>query len=141
MLDPTEITQVYKITTLVDITKTNVVSNGRKTKERYQQSNFETLWQVVQLRIQPELIRVSAEGSKNLKNYNFGKKFKDKKKIWEIIFEVDQSNPFGRNFEGLYNDFDGVPFINNLDDNVKFSNSVFNCSDDRHKNLYCELVM
>ena len=141
MLDPTEITQVYKITTLVDITKTDVVTNGRKTKERYQQSNFEIFWQVIQLRIQPELVRISAEGSKDLKNYNFGKKFRGKKNVWEVIFEVEKSSPFGKNQEALYDDFNNVPFIDNLDENSKFTNAVFNCTDEQNKNLHCELVI
>jgi len=141
MLDPTNTRQVYKITTLIDITKTNVVRNGNNSKERYQQSNFETLWQVIQLRIQPENIKDPSMRSMNLKQCKFGSKFKGNKNIWVFIFEVDQSDPFGRNFDGLYGDFNGVPFINNLDENVKFTNSVFNCTDEKEKNLCCELVI
>lgn len=141
MLDPSEITQVYKLTTLVDITKTDVVNHGRKSKERYQQSNFEILWQVLQLRVQPELVRITAEGPMNLKNYNFGKKFKGKKKVWEVIFEVEKSNPFGNDQEALYDDFNKVPFIDHLDENSEFTSAVFNCTDDLDKNLHCELVI
>ena len=140
-LNPEETKQVYKLTTLVDVTKTDIVSNGKGTKERYQQSNFEILWQVIQLRVQPELVRVSAEGPKNLKHFKFGKKFKGKKNVWEIIFEVEQSQPFGREQEALYSDFDRVPFINNLDEDAKFTNSVFNGTDEEDKNLHCELVI
>lgn len=141
MFDPHGTRQVYKLYTLIDITKTNEVKNSKATKERYQQSNFETLWQVIQLRIQCEITRVPKKIPGDMLDYKFGTSFKGKKNVWEFVFEVDQDQPFGKNFNGMYGDFDGVPFINNLDDNAKFPNTVFNCTDDKIKNLYCELVI
>jgi len=132
---PTDIKHTYAIYTLADITNTN--QRHGDSKERHQQSNYETLWQVIQLRIQPELIEVSID--KLNKDHVFGSKFKGDKKVWKLLFNVDQSGPFGEDNEGLLSDIDGVPFINNLDNNAKLD-GVFNCFDEKNTNTYVKLV-
>ncbi len=107
-----------KCTTLFDITRTNV-SNRRQwlqitpeggQKERNQQSNFETVLQVISLRCQPENITDPVKGNSG---------FWGKTKAWQFSFTIEQpaillqdGDPVGV----LKIDCEGVPMIVGLDE-------------------------
>ena len=115
--------------TLFDITKTNV-SNRRRdleldnsmSKQRSQQSNFETLLQVISLRSQPEDITDPEKILLNLSLDNrWGKKYKSKGKIpaWSFSFTVNATAVFATNenkLGHLLSDCNGVPMIVKLDE-------------------------
>lgn len=119
--------------TLFDITNTGVLNRARPTEEqdyeewsikRNQQSNFDTVLQVISLRSQPEVITTPVKIFLGSKNEELFQKFfgflylpmLDNTEIpcWTFTFEVQHSSVFedGINELGaLYNDCDGVPMI------------------------------
>lgn len=121
--------------TLFDITKTNV-SNRRKTmdivsseiiKQRNQQSNYETVIQVISLRALPENISEPKVTKMVDKNVN----------CWEFQFEVLQNSVFndGDNELGnLYTDCNGVPMIVGLDESKNLT-PILN-----KDNIYFEII-
>lgn len=134
-----------KCFTLFDITKTNI-SNRRQflttdtkfVKERNQQSNFETILQILSLRTQPENITdpqiIFTDGvfwNSNIKEEKF--------KTWVFTFEVNQSSVFKIKDDDLGSlklDCVGVPMILNLDENTELNNTL-NYSD--KKNIHFEV--
>lgn len=134
-----------KCFTLFDITKTNI-SNRRQflttdtkfVKERNQQSNFETILQILSLRTQPENITdpqiIFTDGvfwNNNIKEEKF--------KTWVFTFEVNQSSVFKIKDDDLGSlklDCVGVPMILNLDENTELNNTL-NYSD--KKNIHFEV--
>ena len=129
--------------TLFDITKTNV-SNRRKTmdivspeviKQRNQQSNYETIIQVISLRALPENISEPKIIKTKLSEWKFSDQ--SSANCWEFEFEVLQNSVFcdGPNELGkLYQDCDGVPMIVGLDE-VKNLSPVLS-----HNNIHFEII-
>lgn len=135
-----------RISTLFDITKTNI-SNRRNqldyvnnTKERSQQSNFETILQVISLRSQPEDITdpVIETGKPTF----CGAKYTSPKyKFWTFTFTVNYSSIFnnGSNeFGYLEEDCNGVPMIVNLDETGTLI-TVLDCGSE-YRNIFFEAV-
>lgn len=114
-------------TTLFDITRTGA-SNRRQhldqpqyvTTARNQQSNYETVIQVISLRSQPEEISVPVilETSPALWGTNYsGKKFK----TWQFTFTVENQAVYsgtGGILENLFNDCQGVPMAVGLGESL-----------------------
>lgn len=141
-----------RCTTLFDITKTNV-SNRRKNleisnntlqnKERNQQSNFETILQVISLRSQPENITDPEKIQLNLeKDARWGKKYKSKNKIfgWTFTFTINHSNVFNLNDDKLGNlllDCNDVPMITKLEEFENIHNTLSTHID--NCNIYFEI--
>lgn len=129
--------------TLFDITKTNV-SNRRKTmdivtpeiiKQRNQQSNYETIIQVISLRALPENISEPKITKTKLSEWGFSAN--TNVNCWEFEFEVLQNSVFsdGPNELGkLYQDCDGVPMIVGMDE-AKILTPVLN-----HNNIHFEII-
>lgn len=121
-----------KCITLFDITRTNVNSKRLTTteidvitynKQRAQQSNFETILQVISMRSQPEDITDPVkEHIKFSKNNIWGSEYKNKKSlipVWAFNFTVNHDEVFENNISKLGNLFDdcnGVPMIVNLEE-------------------------
>ena len=147
-----------KCFTLYDITRTNVsyrkkfadnMSPGER-KARNQQSNLETILQIVNMRSQPENISESEcieVKTADLARYDFGYIFSKKYlkqatvKIWSFTFTVEHPEVFnnGRNELGnLLSDCDQVPMIIGLDETVKLSTQL-NLTDES-RNIYFEMV-
>lgn len=139
--------------TLFDVTRTGVNYRNRfdtrtdadLTKQRNQQSNFETILQVVSMRSQPEDITDSEciEVSINeLSKYNFGylydKKYLrgvDKISVWKFTFEVDRVAVFdnGVNELGhLIQDCERVPMITGLGETLKLFNHIDTTDENRN---------
>jgi hypothetical protein len=142
--------------TLFDVTKTGINFRNRfdtKTdptllKQRNQQSNFETILQVVGMRSQPENISDSEILSvkiDELSKYNFGylysKKYLKNVKtvtLWKFTFEVDRVAVFDNGITELgylLQDCDGVPMITNLEETVKLSNHLNILDENRNINF------
>jgi hypothetical protein len=118
-----------KCVTLFDITKTNI-SNRRNlfsdnvpglVKQRNQQSNLETLLQVIGLRSQPEDI-TDPEVITAPKEYWSSAYNKKTVKSWEFTFTVGHKEIFRNDSDELGNlksDCNGVPMIIGLDEGVE----------------------
>lgn len=138
----------YSCYTLVDITKTNVLStfnpselpfvdganHGITTEEewnvsRNQQRNWETLLQLIGLRTQP--MEISAPTSLNniaLKQYKFGKHYTSNETVWTFTFGVEHTNVFATPEDplgALRKDIDHVPIITGLLETADINPPVF----------------
>lgn len=118
-------------TTLFDITKTNAssrrnrldsdFSNDSLSKERGQQTNFETLLQVLSMRAQPENITDPEKSMTKLSDGVWGNEYRNKTKIpqWQFSFTVDQISSYSDSITelgGLQRDCIDVPMVTNLEE-------------------------
>tara|TARA_B110000503_G_scaffold117004_1_gene176571 strand:+ start:4107 stop:4493 length:387 start_codon:yes stop_codon:yes gene_type:complete len=125
----------YKLTTLVDITESNI-RRGNDKLSVGQQSNYDTLIQVIGLRANPDPIKLIHQHD-SITTLGFGKSFKGKQKFWEFTFEVPD---FSISVDNLKSDFYLVPIVNNLTESVKFNINVFNTLDEQFVNVVFEEV-
>ena len=129
----------YHAYTLVDITKTNVVSySPEKEKLRNQQRNWETVIQILSLRAQ--LITLDYLGSKvdDVKNYSFGVEYTGQHRIWSFEFGVEHESIFAIDHDrygSLKNDFRIAPIILGLEETAKPTVALFYPSGE-FKNIY-----
>jgi hypothetical protein len=117
--------------TLIDITRTNVNSRRNRldtdggvndiVKRRGQQSNFETILQVISMRAQPEDITDPEKAMKSLKDEDWGTEYRNSTKVpvWEFSFTVAYEEVFSNGTDKLaflVEDCTGVPVITKLDE-------------------------
>jgi hypothetical protein len=119
--------KLFKIHTLVDITKSNVTSGGGQ--QRDQQRNWDTLLQVLSLRTQihnidgPHLLS-GVHPSK----FKLGHNHRGEHNVWEMGFVLEFDYVFGppeNPFEILASDFENVPIITGLTETIKIVPPVF----------------
>lgn len=106
----------YVLYTTVDVTQTNVKI---KTKlddwslQRNQQRNLDTVIQTLSLRSQPSVITVQHfEG--NPLSYGLGKNLPEICKVWEVLFDAEHYEVYGKKCELALKDLNYVPIINGL---------------------------
>lgn len=126
----------FRIYTLVDITETHA-RKGDETKLVRQQQNFLTILQTIGLRVNPTYIKPPSMFNDTPNKYNLGSKFKGKQNIWEFVFEIEYEGAL--DIDMLINDFNLIPFIDDLDETVKFENAHFITRDSNINNIYFEL--
>lgn len=123
----------FKLYTLIDITETGARRGEDPLKVR-QQQNFLTVVQTIGIRANPEITTSPVVEKLNLSKLNFGSEFKGTKPVWSLDFE------FGLNqyhtIEQLIQDFDCVPIIGELTENIKPTNWVFRTTDDAQRNIF-----
>lgn len=126
----------FKLTTLVDITETNI----RKGPDKIaigQQSNYDALIQVIGLRSNPEPLRVQ-QCAGPLTDLGFGTSFKGSRhNYWEFMFQVPDAST---TVDNLKNDFHLVPFVKELTETAKINISVFNTRDESLTNVVFEQI-
>lgn len=141
-----------KCQTLFDITNTGISFRRNNLeseldlshdveKMRNQQSNFETILQIIGLRSQPENISIPVQKSEK-GDIRWGSIYKNKKiSVWTFEFTVNNIAVFRNNddeLEFLYKDCQNVPMIINLDEN-KNIDSILRIDSD-NKNIYFEVL-
>jgi hypothetical protein len=147
-----------KCYTLYDITKSNItfrkkfaeIVNEDERKSRSQQSNFETILQIINMRSQPENIseveRIQVD-VKKLDEYKFGYLYqRDHKKVktatvWKFMFSIEHPDAFHNGIEELGNllaDCEQVPMISGLDESFALPPQMNITSE--LKNIYFEIV-
>lgn len=114
--------------TLFDITRTDVTSRRNRLetdtgnqKQRLQQSNFDTILQIVSMRTQPEDITYPEKSMVSLKSGDWGSKYSSKSKIpvWQFEFTVANGEVFNDGITPLGNlqrDCLDIPMVVNLDE-------------------------
>ena len=148
-----------KCYTLYDITQTNVNFRKKNTeivpademKKRSQQSNFETILQIINMRSQPEEIsesELTVINIDDLKDFNFGYLYEksynktiSKINVWSFTFSVDHADVFNNGINdlgSLSDDCNQVPMILRLEETFKLSNQM-NISDEQ-RNIYFEVL-
>lgn len=138
-----------KCSTIFDITKTNIsnrrqhlseISDVNLTKMRSQQSNFETILQIVSLRSQPENISNPVKKIISLTS-DWGSSYNSKNiVIWTFKFTVITESVFcgeKHSLEKLYNDCEHVPMIVGLEEQYSLINQLR--IDDVYRNINFEI--
>jgi hypothetical protein len=146
---------VMKITcyTLFDVTRTGINFRNRfdtstspeLAKQRNQQSNFETILQVISMRSQPENITDSVRVDvkiEDLNQFDFGYLYTKKYlkntptiSVWSFDVEIEQIAVFNNGITELgflLADCENVPMIINLDEQVKLSNHLDTTDENRN---------
>jgi len=123
----------FKMNTLVDITSTG--ARRGEGKSYHQEQNYMTVVQTIALRANPENVCIYTE-KQTLKSSLFGKKFKGNHTVWCMEFDIEYEN--ATTIEILENDFNFVPFINNLEETAEFENSVFVTKNPDNNNVFFE---
>lgn len=140
-----------KCTTLFDITRTGTntrrqehgVTDLSYQKKRNQQSNFETVIQLIGLRSQPEDVSYPEKTMMTPIKSNMGTEYSTKSKIpvWTFTFIIDQPEIF-EDDEGklgkLVQDCSGVPMITGLEEWSKLGKILETSVDLR--NIYFEVI-
>jgi len=113
----------YQIITLVDITRSNPPRTSSDTRLLGQQSNFNSLLQVLNIRS-----NISYEQPPVIDSGRLPEPFTGKGMYWTFEFETERDDVYkqGNDQTGLLKqDLDGVPIIDNLDNTVDFKLPVF----------------
>jgi hypothetical protein len=119
----------FDIYTLVDITNTGAKRNQDPYAYK-QYQNYLTVLQTIGLRVNPVVEKDPAL----VKDHPaFGKKFVGEQKVWKLPIEIEYEGAL--NIDMLVNDFSLVPFIDGLDETVKFQQCVFDTTSNDFKNI------
>jgi hypothetical protein len=127
--------------TLVDITQTGDVSSINSTA-RNQQRNWETLLQVLGLRVQIITMSVPEVLTLDVTNSKFGSSYTGQQAVWTFKFGVEQDGVFAnstRPFGTLESDFVNVPIITGLTETATISTPMFIVSG-ADSNIYFEPI-
>ena len=124
------------IKTVVDITETHQNKNDGS-KEYQQQCNFNSLLQIIGIKINPYYSQSPQEHSIDIDN-EFGSNIKGEHSVW--TFEVDVEYEGGISKEDLLELFDLIPVITDLNETVKINKNVFHTKDKKYKNILFEIV-
>ena len=108
------------IQTLIDITETGVRKGPDKIAVG-QQTNWDTLIQVMGLRANPEPQQGSMK-KVDISEYNFGSLYKGKHNVWTYEFWLPEGSI---SIDNLKDDFDLVPFIADLEESIASEMHVF----------------
>lgn len=128
----------FRLTTLIDITKTGA-RKGEDPEKYKQQQNFLTVLQTISMRANP-IINSDPEviELESLSGQKFGNKYKGPNRVWSLDFEFESDGH--HNLEMLMQDFELVPIITNLTETVKIDSPVFITNDPKNKNIVFETV-
>ena len=119
-------------------------------RARNQQTNFETILQIVNLRNQPENITDSeceVVKTADLLKFKFGSEYSSKiikqktVRVWSFMFSIDHPSVFDNGLNQLGNllsDCERVPMIVNLDETVELP-SQLNITAEQ-QNIYFEIL-
>jgi hypothetical protein len=117
----------YVAYTTVDVTQTNVKTKSNDDDwnlQRNQQRNLDTLIQTLALRSQPVNIEVMCFEAVPT-SVGLGPNLPEVAKIWQVTFDVEHFEAFGKNCELALKDLNYVPIINGLTETVPAFPMVF----------------
>jgi hypothetical protein len=127
----------YKITTLIDITRTNPDRTETDQLKLAQQANFNSLIQAIGLRANPEWLSNPKQLSGRLPE-----PFEGKGTYWIWQFDVEREDVFldGINPVGLLiKDLHGVPVISDLSNTADITPAAFQ-TNNGNTNTYVEII-
>ena len=126
----------FKVTTVIDITETNVRRGEDKKKEK-QQANFNAMFQTIGLRVNVDPISLT-ESVVDVKGLGFGDAIKGKQRVW--VFEFENPYEGALSYDMLVNDFDLVPIITDLDETANINNSIFCTNHPNDTNIIFSII-
>ena len=122
----------FQLLTLVDITRTNA-RRGDDPRLQRQQQNYLTALQTISLRANPIINSAPTSEEKSIKDLGFGSKYTGKQRVWKLNFGFESDEQ--HNLDYLVHDFNYVPIIDSLDENVNFADAAFITTSAEHKNI------
>lgn len=129
--------------TLVDITATGANHKLGNRQEKNQQRNWETVFQVINLRTQCSIIaQPTTPKLVNLDVHQFGSYYSGHHNCWKFIFSSETTDVFGPVEDPtriLRQDFDNVPVIKDLTESVALIDPVF-YTDGILRNIYFRVL-
>ena len=144
----------YNVHTLVDITengnlkqafpfqtvsKEMIHDKQSLTIARYQNNNFTTLLQLLQMRGNITWEKPPTKLNQPIANMRFGSAYEGKQNSWHFQFFTEQPDVYGEPTEPtaqLINDFDLVPILSFCKETVTFPSNAFVTQDYRTINTY-----
>ena len=125
----------FELTTLVDITKTNA-RRGEDKIAYGQQQNYMSVVQTLGLRTNVE---ISDPVFKKQKAVGFGSDYATKTlNVWRCTITVEQDE--SHSVEMMQQDFNLIPFIKDLNENVNLTEAVFWTSDAKKCNILFKML-
>ena len=125
----------FELTTLVDITKTNA-RRGEDKIAYGQQQNYMSVVQTLGLRTNVE---ISDPVFKKQKATGFGSEYATKNlNVWRCIITVEQDE--SHSIEMMQQDFDLIPVIKDLNENVNLKEAIFWTSDPKKCNILFKIL-
>jgi hypothetical protein len=129
----------YRAYTLIDITETKVLTQTiEQQKQRNQQRNWETIYQLLSLRAQLLEFNCMPVVSADVAEYSFGINYVGIHNIWEFDFAVEHEDVYAFNndrYGTLKDDFKIAPIILGLDETASPPLPLFYASG-VNKNIY-----
>ena len=118
-----DLTYHYTAYTLIDITKTDILVNSiDNQKQRNQQRNWETVYQLLSLRAQLLTFDYLGKVVDDVDKYSFGIDYTGKHAIWKFEFSVEREDIYSLDHDRygtLKDDFKIAPVILGLDETAK----------------------
>lgn len=125
----------YKMYTLVDITETGERKGPNKLAVG-QQTNWDTLIQVIGLRANPEPSSVTQK-EELITDLKFGNSYKGKHKYWIFEFVMPEGST---SISALKDDFNFIPFISGLTETFTSDIDIFITKDSKTCNVIFETI-
>ena len=129
----------YRAYTLVDVTRTDVLSQSAALqKQRNQQRNWETVNQLLSLRLQLMEFNYLTATVDDVKDYAFGINYAGAHNIWQFTFAIEHEGVYAYEndrYGTLKDDFKITPIILGLDETAKPPLPLFYASGP-DKNIY-----
>ena len=136
--------QFIEVKTLVDVTDTKVnrPRDGLQV-EHDQYRNFTTLKQCLEIRSNIIFESSPSVETVDVKDLEFGSKYKGKHQIWTFRFSPERSGAYteGNNeVASLTDDIHSVPVIKNLKETINMDTAIFDLKDPANKNTIIKAI-
>jgi hypothetical protein len=127
----------FKLLTLIDITATGA-RRGDDYMQVKQQQNYLTVVQTIGIRSNPEIANLPKKQLIDVSTAGFGSAYTGEKSVWSLDFNfgLNQSH----NLDMLKTDFDLVPVIGDLNEDIKIEDWVFRSNDATLRNIVFTLI-
>lgn len=127
----------FKLLTLIDITATGA-RRGDDYMQVKQQQNYLTVVQTIGIRANPEILNIPKKQLMDVTKYGFGSVYTGEKTVWSLDFNfgLNQSH----DLDMLNIDFDLVPVIGDLDEDIQIEDWVFRTTDVLLRNIVFTLT-
>jgi len=130
--------QTIEIKTLIDITDTKISRSTQGSQlEHDQYKNFTTLKQCVELRSIISYDHIPSVETIDIKDLEFGSKYKGKHNVWTWKFYPDRAGVYSdenNEIGSLIEDIDGVPIIKKLTETINIDKAIFELKSSSAKN-------
>ena len=127
----------FKLLTLIDITATGA-RRGDDYMQVKQQQNYLTAVQTIGIRSNPEIANFPKKQVMDVSMSGFGTAYTGEKTVWSLDFSfgLNQSHEL----DMLKTDFDLVPVIGDLDEDIQIEDWVFRTNDAVLRNIVFTLI-